>query len=156
MTCGDLNDDLGFALLVIARAYQAAMSATLKDLPHGPRGYQTLTSVARGEQPNQLALANYLGIDRTVMTYVIDDLVSAGLVERRLNPADRRERKIVATKKGAATLATLQRKVQQAEDDILGPLDPQQQAQLRELLSRTARHVKDADLAPCDAVEGGC
>ncbi|MFK0044612.1 MarR family transcriptional regulator [Streptomyces sp. NPDC090741] len=40
-------------------------------------------------------MATYLGIDRTVMTYLIDDLVTAGLVERRLNPADRRQRKIV-------------------------------------------------------------
>ena len=34
------------------------------------------------------------------MTYLIDDLATAGIVERRLNPADRRQRKIVATRHG--------------------------------------------------------
>lgn len=154
--CGDLIDDFGFSLVVLARAYQAAVSAALKDVPQGPRGYQTLSTVAHGEQPTQRALANYLGIDRTVMTYVIDDLVAAGLVERRLNPADRRERKIVATTKGTRTLQSLQRKVQEAEDEILQPLKPEQRTQLRELLSATARHVKETDLEPCDTVSEGC
>jgi MarR family transcriptional regulator, transcriptional regulator for hemolysin len=154
--CGDLIDDLGFSLVVLARAYQAAVSAALNEVPHGPRGYQTLSAVAYGEQPTQRALANYLGIDRTVMTYVIDDLVAAGLVERRLNPADRRERKIVATAKGTRTVQALTRKVDEAEAKILEPLSEAQRTQLRELLSATARHVKESDLAPCDAVEGGC
>lgn len=152
--CGDLIDDLGFALVVLARAYQAAVSAALEGVPHGPRGYQTLSAVVRGEQPNQLALATYLGIDRTVMTYVIDDLVLAELVERRLNPADRRERKIVATAKGVRMQHTLQREVQEAEDRILDPLEPQERTKLRELLSRTARELKESKMAPCAVAEG--
>jgi DNA-binding MarR family transcriptional regulator len=152
--CGDLIDDFGFSLIVLARAHQAAVSAALNDVPHGPRGYQTLAAVAHGAQPNQLALATYLGIDRTVMTYVIDDLVAAGLVERRLNPADRRERKIAATAKGTRTLQSLERKVQAAEDEILGPLTADEQATLRSLLSRTARQVKESSLTPCEAAEG--
>ena len=154
--CGDLIDDFGFSLVVLTRAHRAAVSAALDGIPHGLRGYQTLSTVARGEQPNQLALANYLGVVRTVMTYVIDDLVAAGFVERRLNPADRRERKIAVTTAGARTLQDLQRDVQRAEDDILEPLSAEQRAQFRELLSLTARHVKDGPLEPCDAAEGGC
>ena len=152
--CGDLIDDFGFSLIVLARAHQAAVSAALNDVPHGPRGYQTLAAVVHGAQPNQLTLATYLGIDRTVMTYVIDDLVAAGLVERRLNPADRRERKIAATTKGARTLQSLERKVQDAEDQILGPLDVEERTAFRSLLSRAAREVKERELTPCEAAEG--
>ena len=154
--CGDLIDDFGFSLVVLTRAHRAAVSAALEGVPHGLRGYQTLTTVARGEQPNQLALAGYLGIDRTVMTYVIDDLVTAGLVERRLNPNDRRERKIAVTPKGSRLLQALQRKVQRAEADILDSLSAAERSQFRDLLSRTARSVKDNALEPCDAVEGDC
>ncbi|MFD7169076.1 MarR family winged helix-turn-helix transcriptional regulator [Streptomyces violascens] len=71
------------------RAYRTVVASALADVPQGARGYQTLAVVVRGDQQNQLALATYLGIERTVMTYLIDDLVSAGLVERRLTPADR-------------------------------------------------------------------
>ncbi|MFE7773488.1 MarR family winged helix-turn-helix transcriptional regulator [Streptomyces sp. NPDC057445] len=82
------------------RAYRTVVASVLDDVPQGARGYRTLTVVVRGDQQNQLAPATYLGIDRTVMTYLIDDLVTAGLVERRLTPADRRRRKIVATARG--------------------------------------------------------
>ncbi|NUR51901.1 MAG: winged helix-turn-helix transcriptional regulator, partial [Hamadaea sp.] len=98
------HDDFGWGLGVLLRAYQSTVVTELGDFPHGPRGYQTLTEVVRGEHPSQLALAAYLGIDRTVMTYLIDDLVTAGLVERQLNPADRRQRKVVATAAGRRAL----------------------------------------------------
>jgi len=49
-----------------------------------------LVAAARGNARNQLALAQQLGVDRTVMTYLIDDLERAGYVERRPDPADRR------------------------------------------------------------------
>jgi hypothetical protein len=75
--------------------------------------------VVRGDLHPQLALATYLGIDRTVMTYLIDELVTAGLVERRLNPADRRQRKIVATARGVSTLRDLRRQVREAEGRLL-------------------------------------
>jgi DNA-binding MarR family transcriptional regulator len=154
--CGDLIDDFGFSLVVLARAHRAAVSAALEGVPHGLRGYQTLSTVARGEQPNQLALAGYLGIDRTVMTYVIDDLAAAGLVERRVNPNDRRERRIAVTPKGSRLLQTMQRKVQRAESEILGPLSEEQRTQFQELLTLAARHLKASDLEPCDAVEIEC
>ena len=39
------------------------------------------------------------------MTYLLDDLESAGLIERRPDPADRRARRIVANR-GAASCST--------------------------------------------------
>src|SRR5690348_14911735 len=108
------HEDFGWALGAVLRAYHSSVLTQLGEVPHGPRGYQTLTEVVRGEHPSQLALAAYLGIDRTVMTYLIDDLVGAGLVERQPNPADRRQRKVVATAAGRRTLKDLQQRVRAA------------------------------------------
>ena len=72
-----------------------------------PRGYQVLASAAQSTVGSQLALAQHLGIDRTVMTYLLDDLEAAGLIERRPDPADRRARRIVATRQGVDLLVTL-------------------------------------------------
>jgi DNA-binding MarR family transcriptional regulator len=149
-SCLDLKDDFGFALVRLSRAYTARVANALTEgLPHGPRGYQTLTAVVQGEQPNQMALAGQLGIDRTVMTYVIDDLVAAGLVERQLNPDDRRQRKIVATAKGVQTLAQLRREVEQAEADVLAVLDEGERSVFRELLAKITRGVPDAGMGDC-------
>jgi MarR family transcriptional regulator for hemolysin len=133
-------DDLGWALGALLRSYREGLEPVLGDLPHSARGYQTLCAVFRGEQPSQLALANHLGIDRTVMTYLLDDLVDAGLVERRANPDDRRQRQIVATPKGRATLSDLCARVIEAEQTLLGNLDAEEQTVLRRLLLKSAGH----------------
>ena len=148
------HEDFGWALGVLLSAYHSTVVSELGDFPHGPRGYQTLIEVVRGEHPSQLALAAYLGIDRTVMTYLIDDLVTAGFVERQLNPADRRQRKVVATALGRRTLQDLQKRVRAAEEKVLGALEPAERDAFRVLLRRVACGVRDIEPAtdPCDIV----
>ncbi|MDQ7906378.1 MarR family winged helix-turn-helix transcriptional regulator [Phytohabitans sp. ZYX-F-186] len=148
------DGDFGWHLGVLLSGYQSLVVTVLGDFPHGPRGYQTLAAVVHGDQPSQLALATHLGIDRTVMTYLIDDLVEAGLVERQLNPADRRQRKIVATARGLGTYRDLERRVREAEDTLLGALEPAERRALRHLLRRVACDVRDIEPAtdPCEAV----
>jgi DNA-binding MarR family transcriptional regulator len=138
---GAASDDVGPALLVLARAYLGVIAPIVDGLPHGPRGYHTLGAVIRGDHPSQLALANWLGIDRTVMTYLLDDLVAAGLVERQQNPTDRRQRRIVATPQGIRARAELESKIRQAEDELLGPLEDHERETLRDLLTRAAAGV---------------
>jgi DNA-binding MarR family transcriptional regulator len=162
--CLEFADDFGLPLSMLMRAYRGIVASTLDDLPNGVRGYLTLDEVVRGEHPTQLALATNLGIDRTVMTYVIDDLVDAGLVERQLNPADRRQRKIVPTAAGRRALVDLRRRVREAEGRLLEPLHADERALFRDLLKRVARGLSGTGLATCDEVAatamagpaGGC
>lgn len=152
----DSRHDFGWTLGVLVRNYQNASTAAMGEFPHGPRGYQVLVAVVRGEQPNQLALAQHLGIDRTVMTYLIDDFVKAGMVERQLNPADRRARIVVATDIGRKALEKLQEGVSEAESSVLGALGAEEREVFRSLLRRVACDapaVSGHDLGACEAVE---
>ncbi|WP_246238606.1 MarR family winged helix-turn-helix transcriptional regulator [Acrocarpospora corrugata] len=147
--------DFGWHLGVLLAAYHGSVSPLLGELPHATRGYQILSTVVHGDQPTQAALAAHLGIDRTVMTYLIDDLAKAGLVERRLNPADRRARKIVVTPLGAKTLAELEQRVREAEETLLAGLDDAQRATFRDLLRHLACGLRDIEpqVDPCTAAE---
>lgn len=136
-----------WSLSVVLQALHAAVDAAVGDVPHGPRGYQVLTTVVHDQPPSQLTLAEHLGIDRSVMTYLIDDLEAAGLVERRANPSDRRQRTVVATDAGRRALAELERRVQEAEDDVLSSLAPPERSTLRTLLRRVACDLRDVDIA---------
>jgi DNA-binding MarR family transcriptional regulator len=147
------DQDLGWALGVLLRAYRETLPPTLGDFPHGARGYQTLCEVVRGQQPSQLALANRLGIDRTVMTYLIDDLVAAGLVERQPNPADRRQRQVVATPRGRKAIATLCGQVAAAEATVLGALDGAERVQFRRLLAKAAGGLADSLIDGCEIID---
>jgi DNA-binding MarR family transcriptional regulator len=120
---GALAGDLGWGLGVVLRAYATAAHAAVADLPGGPRGYQILSAAAQGAVSSQLALAQHLGVDRTVMTYLIDDLEAAKLIERRSDPTDRRARQIFATQLGTELLATLNDRLRAAEAHLLAPLE---------------------------------
>lgn len=141
----------GWSLAALLREWSARVDAAADDLPQGTRGYQLLTAVVHGNLPSQAALAATLGIDRTVMTYLLDGFEGCGLVERQRDPADRRARRIVATDKGLEVLAAMEARVAAAEDELLAGLEPAQRAVFRELLERAATGAGPDD-DPCHTV----
>ncbi|MGI5520103.1 MarR family winged helix-turn-helix transcriptional regulator [Micromonospora sp. CA-259024] len=144
----------GWSLGLVLRRWQEIIEETLKDLPHGSRGYHLLAVVVHEEVPTQGALAARLVIDRSVLTYVIDDLENAGLIRRQLDPRDRRARRIVATDRGRQALAEAERRVTQAEDHVLGGLPEKQRHHFRDLAARAAEaiHTAAPGTDPCAAV----
>ena len=151
--CEDaLADDLGWGLGMIFRAYVKAAHAAVADLPGGPRGYQVLSAAAQGTVGSQLALAQHLGVDRTVMTYLLDDLEAASLIERRPDPADRRAHRIVATEKGNELLAGLNERLRSAEANLLAPLGSESRDTFRTQVRLLATQLDAVDPpdSPCD------
>jgi DNA-binding MarR family transcriptional regulator len=155
MTSDRVSGDLGWALAVVFRGYVKAADAVAAGLPGGHRAYQVLAAAARDEPGSQAALAHLLGIDRTVMTYLLDDLVRAGLVERQPDPDDRRNRRVVLTAHGRAVLSDLDERFRRAEQHLLAGLDAEAQQTFRGLLCAVAAHVNDLDpvATACDAVQ---
>ena len=140
-----VESDLGWALGVVFRRYAKTAADALNDVPGGPRGSQVLaTSVSEGPK-RQLDLAAQLGVDRTVMTYLLDDLEKAGLVQRQPDPADRRARLIVATEQGRETLCELEERLATAEYEVLGSLEDSERASFRMLLQRVAVKADTVD-----------
>lgn len=148
----NVESDLGWALGTVTRSYLRIAAEAVADLPGGPRGYQVLTSAARGDAGTQLAMAQRLGVDRTVMTYLLDDLEKAGLVERKPDPADRRARRVVLTERGRARLCDVERRLRLVEDHVLGSLDAVERDTLRTLLQRVAVATGD-HRDPCEIAE---
>jgi DNA-binding MarR family transcriptional regulator len=151
-----LANDLGWGLGTVFRAYVAAAHAAVADLPGGPRGYQVLSAAAQGVVGSQVSLAQHLGVDRTVMTYLLDDLEAAGLIERRPDPADRRARHVVIARQGTKLLATLDERLRAAEAHLLAPIDGAARQSFRAQVRLLATHVDGVDPvdSPCElAVE---
>jgi DNA-binding MarR family transcriptional regulator len=156
---GALADDLGWALGVVFRSYARAARDAIADVPGGPRGYQVLTAAIGGELGSQLALAQHLGVDRTVMTYLLDDLENAGLIERRPDPADRRARRITATPAGTRLAGQLDRRLRAAEERLLASLGSDTERQsFRALLRQLAADisVSDPSTSACTVQSESC
>jgi DNA-binding MarR family transcriptional regulator len=105
-----------------------------------------MAAACRAEPASQTVLAQELGIDRTVMTYLLDDLEAQGLVERRAAPGDRRTRHVVTTDAGRALLTELDAALARAEVHVLSGLAPDDRQTFKVLLQKLARCAHD--LAP--------
>ena len=152
---GFIPGDLAWHLGMILRGHQTLFAQAVEEMPCSVRGYQMLSTVVHHDPANQQALGAHLGIDRTVLTYLIDDLVTAELVERVPAPTDRRARKIVATDKGLGLLEKLEKRVADAEQTLLTGLDAGETAQLAGLLGKLSMSVHRAQPGanPCEAMD---
>jgi len=135
-----LDNDLTWAIRMISMALRRAAAEAAETLPGGARAYLVLMALAEAEDkpPTQLELAGQTGLDRTVMTYLLDDLEGLGLLSRRPNPKDRRARHVILTEEGRAQLRRVRIAVADAESRLLVELNDEQQAQFRELLAQVA------------------
>jgi len=136
---GHAGPDLGWGLVTAARAFKGMAANAVAELPGAARGYQVLQTAARGRPPSQLALARELGIDKTVMTYLLDELEEAGLIERRPDPNDRRARHIHLTDLGQRALLASRQSISAAEDEFLETLATKEAEKFRDFVERVAR-----------------
>ncbi|GAA1658127.1 MarR family transcriptional regulator [Actinoplanes couchii] len=130
---------------VVFRAYVKAAEHVLSDLPGGPRGYQVLSAAVDDRPRNQVAIGQELGVDRTILTYLIDDLEKQDLVTRRPDPADRRSRLIVATDRGRSAWQAHRDALRRAETHVLRALPEGDVTVFRDLLQRIACDAQTRD-----------
>lgn len=150
-----LPGDLGWHLGMVLRGYQSKFEDAVEGLPEGIRGFQVLSSVVHLSPPNQQALGAHLAIDRTVLTYLIDALVEAELVERIPAPTDRRARKIVATTHGRDVLKKYETRVAAFESEMLFCLPAEDSAVFVSILGRLSMDIRgdDPSTNPCAAMD---
>ncbi|MFC9624748.1 MarR family winged helix-turn-helix transcriptional regulator [Streptomyces sp. NPDC056930] len=96
----------------------------------------------------QRELASRLGIDRSDMVKIVDDLAVAGLVHRARDTADRRRVTVTTTRAGRAMLADLQAEALVVQRELLAPLTGHEQGQLAALLRRVHDHVHEGPEEP--------
>lgn len=147
--------DLGWNLGMVLRGYQSLFEDVVEGMPSGIRGFQIVSAVIHRDPPSQQALGAHLAIDRTVLTYLIDDLVKADVVERIPAPSDRRARKIVATDKGRELLEKYEERVAHMESDLLAGLGEADRKTLTSLIGRLAMDIHRAQPGsiPCEAMD---
>jgi DNA-binding MarR family transcriptional regulator len=108
--------------------------------PFGITGRELAVLLAIDSQAplSQQEAAGRLGVDRTTMVALIDELEGKQLVQRRQDPADRRKNVVALTPAGRATLRKAGKASDEAERRLLAPLTGDQAAQVREALRMIA------------------
>ncbi|MFZ4842450.1 MarR family winged helix-turn-helix transcriptional regulator [Mycetocola saprophilus] len=147
-----MASDFGWALATILKSYTGAIGAAVAEVPGGERGWRLLSAVAHGTTESQLALAKIVKLDRTVVTYLLDGLAEAGLVERHVAPDDRRARCVKITPLGTECAIRIRHTLSNIEDSLLSPLPAEGHETFRTLLATLAVGLIETgeESASCD------
>jgi DNA-binding MarR family transcriptional regulator len=98
--------------------------------------YGILASLADRGPATQAPLADRLGVDRSDLVSLLDDLEARKYVVRRPDPGDRRRKIVEITARGGTMLKKLDQLVFAADDEMLAVLTPEERATLARLLER--------------------
>jgi MarR family transcriptional regulator, lower aerobic nicotinate degradation pathway regulator len=118
---GLLNDGLAASGAGL-RSYHYRLLATLQEW--GPIG--------------QADLGRSMSIDRSDLVTMLGELERLGLIERTVNPSNRRRNIVSITPAGSKQLRALDRVVDEIQERVLAPLSQNERRQLTKLLRKLA------------------
>ncbi|HYV66857.1 MAG TPA: MarR family winged helix-turn-helix transcriptional regulator [Myxococcales bacterium] len=101
-------------------------------IPH----YALLSSLEEFGPSSQKELSRRIGFDESDLVRLVDMLEREGLVERRIDPRDRRRHALTLTAKGRRRATVTGRELTRRVAVFLGALTAHEQEQLRRLLLR--------------------
>lgn len=130
-----LADRPGALLVIAARTGQELAKRRLTPMGLSVQMCGVLNLLAQGPI-SQHALGDQLGIDRTTMVELIDQLEHQGVVVRRRNPADRRSYALALTPRGRTVQKRASRVFDAAADEFFGPLKAAEREALGDMLRR--------------------
>ena len=130
-----LADRPGALLVIAARTGQELAGRRLAPMGLSVRLCGVLNLLAEGPISQQ-ALGEQLGIDRTTVVELIDELEQQGVVVRRRNPADRRSYALTLTPRGQTVQKRASRIFDAAADEFFEALDPAERPLLLGMLRR--------------------
>jgi DNA-binding MarR family transcriptional regulator len=136
-----LTDRLGYLLKHAHARYGELSAAALAPLGITGRHNAVLIAVDSPEPLSQQEIAARLGVDRTSMVALIDELAAKELVARQPNPTDRRKNVVELTALGRTTLRRANERTATVEREFLAPLSAADGQRLRRLLQAVAVEI---------------
>jgi DNA-binding MarR family transcriptional regulator len=132
----EIRGSIGFLLHRAAGFATRSVSEQLAPMGLEVKHFGLLCTLHEHGPKPQGWLGDHLGIDRSTMVQLVDELERRGLVERQRNPADRRSYAVTVTDAGVDVWRRARRGVDEWEQAFLATLEPGERNQLRTLLAR--------------------
>ena len=126
---------LGYLLKHAQQQFGQLTTSKLEPLGITPREWAALSALEDHPGLSQREMASMLGVDRTTMVALIDDLQSKALVQRGRQLDDRRKNSLSLTKKGRGLKERGERIIEECEHMFLARLSAAETRQLREALA---------------------
>lgn len=145
VSIGVLAPLTGYHLRRASTAFVADFNTAMEGSGLRQVPFAVLSVVAANPGINQGAVGRVLGIKRANMVALINELVDRGLVNRGVDPNDRRAFSLAPTSAGEVALADAVQRIQEHEQRMLVDLGAQDRATLLDLLGRLERRSPPGD-----------
>ncbi len=133
---GEIAEFAGQLLFRLWRASHTRTSEAFESLGLTPAPFALLNVLGAREGAMQQEIGAEMGIDRSTMVVLIDELEAKHLAKRRPHPADRRAREVAITAKGRQVLQRARNIALEVEGEVLRGLTINERNELVALLRR--------------------
>lgn len=137
-------DQFGFHFVTLARRWRRAVDSALLAAGLTDATWAPLIHLSQmGDGISQTELAARVGLDTSSLVRLIDLLVERELVERRIDPRDRRARQIVLTPIGIVEVEHLQGQLLAIEARLLAGIPEDQLRSMLDGFERINANARD-------------
>lgn len=117
------RDQFGFVFVTLARRWRRAVDIAISAAGLTDATWAPLVHLSRsGDGVSQTELAGRIGLDTSSLVRLLDLLAEKELLERRVDPDDRRARRIVLTPAGEAEVSRIRHQLAIIERQLLADL----------------------------------
>ncbi len=146
----DINDIPGH---MIRRLHQISVGIFLAETSESgltPVQFGVLQVVSNQPGIDQQTLAKAIALDASTTGGVVDRMAAKAWLRRRTSQADRRARALWLTAEGKKALVAAMPQMRRAQERILSPLTPRQQAEFMRMLGKLVLSNNALSRAPSD------
>jgi DNA-binding MarR family transcriptional regulator len=143
---GLLDDFVGPKVRVLSNLLNARMAEALAPFGMRPGSFSALALISGNPGCSQNQLAQGVGMDKSAVVAIVDDLEGRGLATRVRHPRDRRLHALKITAKGKTFLQRMMAPAAEPGRPIREALSPRDMDQLHSLLDRACRALTQAEL----------
>ncbi|WP_311268023.1 MarR family transcriptional regulator [Sphingobium sp. WCS2017Hpa-17] len=141
---------LGFLIHDVSRLRRTVIDKALKPLGITRSQWWVLSNLARNSSHEmvQTELANVLDIGKVALGGLLDRLEASGYIERKADPADRRAKRVVMTRKGEEILVQMQEQGTDLNRETLRDITEAEVRLAEDIMHRMKKRLlqMDADL----------
>ena len=145
------KDTIGFLLNDAARLMRRDFERRTRSMGLTRAQWQTLFHLQRNEGCNQATLAELLEVEPITLARVVDRLETAGLVERRADPTDRRARLLFLGERAHPLLEQLRTLGAETREIALAGISEDERMLLMTLLTKMRANLSGRDAATAAA-----
>jgi len=126
----------------VARQWRTLLDARFRGLGLTQARWRTLIELSINGPVTQRDLAAVLGVEGPTVVRLLDGLETKGLIERRVNPHDRRAKRVSLTKAAAPILEEIRGIADETRKEILADIPPDDLAVAHQVLTMIAERME--------------